>query len=144
MSDYILLDGDKANFNPAFAIASVVVKPGTLEGSGKGTVGGKPVCVDGDEKKVEVANCSYVTATHSIPGSGTIKIDSLSGNQKAVKTKDEGKPVLLKGGLFVAKFEVKSPAKQPQPAPASPVPDPATSYPGNGTFQTTNQKFKGV
>jgi len=143
MADYILIDGDTVNFNPAFAIATVVVQPGTLSGSGKSSLGGKPVCIDGDEKNVSVAGCAYTTAVHTIPGTGTMKIDTLAGDQKASKTNSAGKPVLLKGSLFMAKFEVQSPAKQPPPGPGSPIPDSTTQYPGNGTFQTTNTKWKG-
>ena len=74
------------------------------------------MCVDGDEKKVEVAGCSYyMTPQYPIPGTGTLKIAALAGNQKATKTSTGGKAVLLKGGNFTASFEVQSPAKQPPP-----------------------------
>lgn len=143
MADYVLIDGDIVNFNPAFGIATVVVQPGTLQGSGKATLGGKPVCIEGDEADVSVAGCTYTAGPYSIPGTGTMKIDSLAGDQKATKTNSDGKPMLLKGSLFIAKFEVQSPAQQPPPGAGSPIPDATTSYPGNGTFQTTNTKWKG-
>ena len=38
-----------------------------------------------------------MTLSHSIPGTGTLKIASLADNQKATKTKTGGKAVLLKG-----------------------------------------------
>lgn len=44
------IDGDKANFIPAFGKAIVIVKPGNLKASGKSTLKGKKICVDGDEK----------------------------------------------------------------------------------------------
>ena len=144
MSDFILIDGDIVNFNPAFGIATVVVQPGTLVGNGEATLGGKPVCIEGDEKDVSVAGCAYTAGPYSIPGTGTMKIDALGGDQTASKTNSAGKPVLLKGSLFTAKFEVQSPAKQPPPGPGSPIPDSTTSYPGNGTFQTTNTKWTGT
>jgi hypothetical protein len=144
MPDFILIDGDKANFMPAFGAATVVVKPGTLKGSGPGTIGGKKICVDGDEAKLSVPGCMYMTPQYSIPGSGTLKINSLAGNQKATKTKTGGKPVLLKGGNFTAKFEVQSPAKQPPPGPGSPIPDATPQYSGQGSFITTNAKIKGA
>ncbi|MEM9903561.1 MAG: hypothetical protein AAF921_00860 [Cyanobacteria bacterium P01_D01_bin.44] len=144
MSDFILIDGDMVTFNPAFGQATVVVQPGKLAGSGKGSVGGKALCIDGDEKDVSVPGCTYIAGPYSIPGTGTLKIDALAGNQKASKTKSGGKPVLLKGGMFTAKFEVQSPAQQPPPGPGSPIPDANTAYPGNGTFQTTNTKWKGA
>ena len=52
MPDFILLEGDKANFLPNFGAAVVVVRPGDLKGSGPATLTGKKICVDGDEKKV--------------------------------------------------------------------------------------------
>ena len=144
MPDFILVEGDKANFLPAFGAAVVVVKPGDLKGSGPATLNGKRVCVDGDEKDVSVPGCMYMTPQYSIPGSGTLKIAALAGNQKAQKTQTGGKAVLLKGGSFTAKFEVQSPAKQPPPGPGPPIPDATPQYSGNGLFITTNMKFQGT
>lgn len=144
MPDFILIDGDKALFLPNFGAAVVVVQPGTLMGSGPATLNGKMLCVDGDEKQVEVPGCAYITPQYSIPGTGTLKIDRLASNQKAQKTSTGGKKVLLKGGSFIAKFEVQSPAKQPPPGPGSPIPDPTPQYPGGGSFVTTNIKFRGT
>ena len=144
MADFILIEGDKAIFLPAFGPAIVVVQPGSLAGSGPATLNGKKICVDGDEKDVSVPGCTYMTPVYSIPGTGTLKIDSLAGDQKAEKTQTGGKAVLLKGGQFTAKFEVQSPAQQPPPGPGSPVPDSSTEYSGNGMFVTTNVKFQGT
>ncbi len=144
MPDFILVEGDKANFLPAFGAAVVVVKPGDLKGSGPATLSGKKVCVDGDEKDVSVPGCMYMTPQYSIPGTGTLKIAALAGNQKAQKTQTGGKAVLLKGGSFTAKFEVQSPAKQPPPGPRPPIPDASPQYSGNGLLITTNVKFQGT
>jgi len=144
MPDYILLDGDTVIFNPAFGQAIVVVQPGQLKGSGPATLNGKKLAVDGDEAKVSVPGCMYTAGQYSIPGTGTLKIDSLAGNQVAQKTQTGGKAVLLKGGQFTAVFEVQSPAQQPPPGPGSPIPDSMTKYSGNGSFQTTNTKFQGT
>lgn len=142
--DYILLDGDMAQFLPSFGAATVVVRPGTLQGSGPAKCNGKPVCVDGDEKQLQVSGCMYMSGSFSIPGTGTLKIDSLGGDQKAQHTRSGGKEVLLKGGMFQAKFEVQSPAQQPNP-PGPPLPDPMSQYSGGqGQFITTNTKFKGT
>ena len=65
MPDFILVEGDKANFLPAFGAAVVVVKPGDLKGSGPATLNGKKVCVDGDEKNVSVPGCIYMTPQYS-------------------------------------------------------------------------------
>jgi len=138
MSDFVLIDGDQVVFLPAFSPAIVVVQPGKLAGSGPATINGKAICVDGDESKVSVPGCTYMTPSHPIPGTGTLKIAALAGNQKATKTKTGGKPVLLKGAMFTAKFEVQSPAQQP--TPAGPVPDGSPQYSGQGQFVTTNTK----
>ena len=144
MSDFILMDGDQAIFMPAFGAAVVVVQPGKLAGSGPATLGGKTICVEGDESKVSVPGCTYMTPQYSIPGTGTLKIASLAGNQKATKTQTGGKKVLLKGGSFTAKFEVQSPAKQPPPGPGPPIPDATPQYSGNGMFATMNVKCTGT
>jgi hypothetical protein len=144
MSDLILIEGDKAMFLPTFGPAIVVVKPGDLKASGPATVNGKKVCVDGDETKVSVPGCVYMTPQYSIPGTGTLKISALAGNQKAKKTKSGNKPVLLKGERFTAKFEVQNPAKQPPPGPGSPIPDPTPQYSGSGMFVSMNIKFTGT
>lgn len=144
MSDQVLIDGDEAQFIPAFAPAVVMVQPGSIKGSGPATLGGKKVCVDGDEGSVEVSGCSYVTPQYCIPGSGTLKIDRLGSDQKAQHTSCKGTLVLLLGTFFDAVFEVQSPAKQPPPGPGSPIPDATTKYMGKGRFMTKNTKLKGA
>ena len=144
MPDFILIDGDKANFLPLFGAAIVAVKPGNMQASGPATLNGKKVCVAGDEKQVTVPGCVYMTPQYSIPGTGTLKIAALAGNQQAAKTRSGGKAVLLKGATFTAKFEVQSPAKQPPPGPGAPIPDSTPQYSGNGMFMTTNTKFCGT
>lgn len=144
MADFILIEGDTVSFLPTFGAAIVVPQPGKLEGSGPGTLKGKKICVEGDEGKVSVAGCTYMTPQYCIPGSGTLKIDALAGDQKATKTKTGAKAVLLKGQQFTAKFEVQSPAQQPPPGPGSPIPDPTPQYSGNGMFITANTHFKGT
>jgi hypothetical protein len=144
MEDFILMEGDKANFLPTFGAAVVVVQPGDLKGSGPATLKGKKLCVDGDEGQVSVPGCMYMTPQYCIPGTGTLKIDALAGDQKAQHTKTGGKLVLLKGSQFTAKFEVQSPAQQPPPSGGPPIPDPTPQYSGNGMFVTTNTMFKGT
>ena len=144
MSDFILIDGDTVKFIPAFPPAEVEVQDGTIKGTGAATFGRTPVCVDGDESSVSVADCSYtVPPNYVTAGKGTLKIEELGEDQRATKTKIGGKPVLLKGTIFKAKFEVQSPAKQPVPG-SSPVPDANISYTGQGTFENDNTKWKGT
>lgn len=143
MSDHILIDGDMVQFLPSFGAATVVVRPGTIRGSGPSTFKGKKVCVEGDEDSVQVQGCMYISGAFSIPGTGTLKIDRLASNQQAGHTRSGGKKMLLKGATFQAKFEVQSPAQQPTPS-GSTVPDPMNQYMGGqGQFITTNTTYKG-
>ena len=136
MSDMILIDGDQVMFLPAFTPAIVVVQPGKLSGSGPATIGGKKIAVEGDEAQVSVPGCTYMTPAYPIPGTGTLKIAALGGDQKTQHTQTGGKPMLLKGGQFTAKFEVQSPAQQP--TAAGPVPDATPQYSGHGMFVSSN------
>jgi hypothetical protein len=142
MSDLVLIDGDQAIFQPAFGAATVVVQPGRLTGSGPMLLGGKKVCVSGDEGSVSVPGCSYMTPVYSIPGTGTLAISALAGDQLAPTSKTGGVKIMVKGSQFTAKFSVEAPAMQPPPGPGSPVPDATTEYSGQGMFQTTNTAFK--
>jgi hypothetical protein len=142
MSDYILIDGDKARFMPSFGAATVVVRPGTLTGSGPATLNGKKLCVAGDESSVSVKSCVYTTPSYPIPGTGTLEIESLTYGQTARKTRSGSTAVLLVGGSFKARFMVQNPAKKP--TAAGPVPDATPQYSGTGGFITTNRKFTGV
>ncbi len=144
MADLILQHGDIVNFLPPFGAAIVTVIPGTLKGSGASTTNGKKICIDGDEKKVSVPGCMYISGPHSIPGVGTLKISALAANQKAKKTYSAGKLVLLKGAMFTAEFEVQAPANIPPTAVTPPQPDPVKKYSGQGMFVTTNMKVFGT
>ncbi len=143
MSDFILTAGDIVTFLPNFPPATVTVCPGVLMGSGKAKCGGKQICVDGDEKQVEIPGCPYVSGAFTIPGVGTLKIQELGQDQLATKTKCGGSKVMLKGTMFIAVFEVQTPAQQPpSPPPTPPKPDPTPKYTGQGMFSTTNLKWK--
>lgn len=140
--DYVLIDGDLAIFQPTFGAATVVVLPGTLTASGPATLTGKKLCIVGDEKSVAVRGCMYITASHPIPGTGTLEIASLAGDQQASKTSTGSTKMMLVGSSFTAKFTVQSPAQQPAP-PGPPVPDATPQYSGTGKFVTTNMKLRG-
>ncbi len=139
MLDLILQDGDKAIFQPNFPPAVVVVRPGTIKGSGPTKLNGKKICVKGDEKSVEVKGCTYISGPHTIPGNGTLKIKKLLPDQIATKTKSKSIKVLLKGTKFIAEFKVQKPAQIPGPTP---TPDPVPMYVGQGQFVTKNRKVK--
>jgi len=129
-------------FTPMFGAAMVTSRPGQLKGSGPATIGGKKVCVEGDEISVSVPGCTYMTPQYSIPGNGTITIKKLGSDQKAEKTRTGGNPVLLKGSVCDAEFMVLVPAQQP--GPAAPVLDPTIKYAGKGQFIPTNITTRGT
>ncbi|MCK8521018.1 hypothetical protein M0D21_05540 [Aquimarina sp. D1M17] len=137
--DLILIDGDQVNFLPAFGNAVVSVQPGKITASGKTTINGKKVCIEGDESKVEVKNCSYVAPPFVIPGLGTLTIKALGPDQLTTKSKSGNKGIIVKGSVFIAEFKVTSPAKQPPPANS---PDPLPMYPGQGELVPSNVKIK--
>ncbi|BGI51691.1 MAG: hypothetical protein HamCj_00760 [Candidatus Hamiltonella defensa (Ceratovacuna japonica)] len=134
MFNIMLLDGDSALFMPLFGQAIVIVRPGKITASGKATLKGKKIALVGDEKTVSVIGCVYMTPIYSIPGTGTLKIATIAGNQKTQKSTCQGNAFLLKGQQFTAKFEVQNPAKQPPPGPGAPIPDPTPTYQGVGLF----------
>jgi hypothetical protein len=142
MPDFILLSGDTANFLPSFGPAMVTVMPGMIMGTGaRSKATGKIFCVAGDEKSVMVLGCPYISGAYSAPGTGILKILALAPNQVALRTKSAGKPVLLKGQMFDAIFEVMAPALNP----AIGAPDPMIQYPGGkGMFVSTNVRVKGT
>src|SRR5690242_18401592 len=122
MPDFAILDGDLAVFMPTFGAAIVVVRPGKMMASGMTSLLGKKICLKGDETKLMVPGCTYTTPVYSIPGVGTLKIQTLGGNQTSKKTKSGSKEVIVKGSTFTAVFEVQTPAQQPPPGPGSPIP----------------------
>lgn len=142
--DTIIIDGDLAIFDAAMGEATVVVQPGTITASGKTTINGTAVCVEGDEASVEVAGCTYFTKIHTKPGTGTLKISALGGDQLTSKSKSGGKAVILLGTTFEAVFEVDAPAEDIKPVASggSPIPDQKPSYAGTGEFQAANAKIK--
>ena len=139
MADFVVIDGDQAIFQPSFGAAVVSVRPGRLTGSGPATHQGKRLCVDGDEGSVEVPGCMYVAPPFVIPGTGTLEIQALAGDQVATKDRTGGTPLMLVGSQFVARFKIDAPAMMPPPAS---VPDPSPQYPGTGIFTTTNTKLR--
>lgn len=142
MSDHILIHGDKAIFTPSFGAATVVVQPGTLKASGPATLNDKKLCVAGDEDSVSVKGCTYTTPSYPIPGTGTLEIASLAGDQTAQKTQTGSTPVLLVGSTFTAKFVVETPAQLI--TPKGPQLDASPQYAGTGKFITANTKLTGV
>ncbi|WP_211445234.1 hypothetical protein [Collimonas humicola] len=132
MSRLIVIDGDALVFDPMFGNRQVTpTGPATIRGSGKGTVGGKRICILGDEKKVQVP-AMYVIPGYS-PGSGTLTISQLDPGQQAPRC-TAGAAIILKGNQFIARFTPTQPAIMSNP---SATPDPTAPSMGKGRFITT-------
>lgn len=137
-SDILIIDGDIVQFNPLQGFAAVVVRPVKIKATGKTKIKGKQICVQGDEAKVEVADCLYSTPSFPTPGQGVLKIASLASNQLTKKSKSGNKPMLLKGAVFKSKFQIKSPAKSADGTLSDPLP----FYNGVGKFVPSNNNIK--
>jgi hypothetical protein len=138
MADPIVITGDLAVFPTAMGAAVLPPMSTAMSGTGKVRIGGKPVCVDGDERTISLP-VTYTTATHATPGSGTLTIQSLDPAQTSTKTRSRGKPVLIAKGKFTAQLMVIAPA---QTTSTPPVVDNTIKYVGQGEFQTTNTRGK--
>ena len=135
--DFIVVTGDQAIFDAAFPPATVVAPPGTITGSGRSTVNGTPVCVQGDEATVVVAGAAYVSPGFPTPGVGILTITGLAPDQISQKDRSGGRSILLKGGQFTAQLQVVGPATNPGGAL-----DPGPIYSGSGSFLTINAKVQ--
>lgn len=146
MADFILVKGDKAMYlPPTFSGAIVFAPPGTLTGSGPAKIGGKEICVLGDEASATMENVSYIAPPFVIPGMGTVEIIAFDpGDDKHVAeiTSTGGKKVLLKGTPFKALFTVETKAQMIVPG-SKPEEDQSPDYEGQGMFLNTNFKIKG-
>jgi hypothetical protein len=137
--DFIIVTGDMIQVTiPPPAIVPQLMAPVPLVGtSPKVSVGGKPICLEGDELPAALkAPMPYTAPPFVIPGTGTLEI-TLLPNNKTMQT-ENGKKILIKGATFTVKFNVQTPAQQP--TPAGPVPDPVAVKPGTAQFITTNMQ----
>ena len=140
--DHVLIDGDQAIFLPMFGVATVVVQPGRLRASGQAKLGGKALCIVGDESSVSVPGCMYMTPIYVIPGVGTLEIAKLADDQQATDSCNGGTALMLRGTQFDARFKVDTAAQMPPPGPGKPIDDTLKQYDGKGLFVTTNVKFR--
>jgi len=120
------------SFETQFADRAVtlLVTPARIAGSGKATVGGKRVCILGDEAKVSL-NATYTTPVYSVAGQGLVTISKLANDQVA-KDSINATPLITRGSKFVALFTPTTPATQPPPSSA---PDAAPPSLGSGEFR---------
>ncbi len=139
--DFIIVTGDmiQVTISPP-AIVPQLMAPVPLVGtSQKVSVGGKPICLEGDELPSALkAPMPYTAPPYVTPGTGTLQLTLLPTN-KTIQT-ENGKKILIKGATFTAKFNVQTPAQMP--TAAGPVPDPVSVKPGTAQFITTNMQVK--
>jgi len=138
-SDFIIVTGDMIQVTiPPPAVVPMLMAPVPLIGtSQKVMVGGKLICLEGDELPPSLkAPMPYTAPPFVTPGTGTLEL-TLMPNNKTLQTED-GKKILVKGATFTAKFNVQSPAMQP--TPGGPVPDPLMVKVGTAQFITTNMQ----
>lgn len=136
--DQVILSNDQALFDPVFAPAIVIPRPGTITGSTMEQSGGRTVCAVGDETSVIVPGVSYTSGVFATPGLGTLSILALGPDQQAMQTSSGGRPLILRGSQFRAQFQVTIPAVNPNTG----VPDGLPIYFGTGSFLTTNTVFQ--
>jgi hypothetical protein len=140
--DFIIVTGDMIQVTIAPpTIVPQLAAPVPLVGSGQNVmVGGKLVCVEGDELPASLKGpLPYTSPPFVTPGTGTLEI-TLAPNNKTAQT-ENGKKILVKGATFTARFTVQTPAQQP--TPGGPVPDPVAVKQGTAQFITTNTQTMG-
>ncbi|WP_052434270.1 hypothetical protein [Streptacidiphilus melanogenes] len=137
MADFVLRTADLIEVTLPGPVVPELVAPVPLTGSSTDvTVGGLPVCVQGDELPVELRDpLLYTQPPFTVPGTGTLTLTLLPENLTQ-QVSNGGKPLLLVGATFPVVFTVETPATQP--TPAGPVPDPEAVKPGTARFITTN------
>jgi hypothetical protein len=120
----------------SFPPATVIAPPGILTGTGRATVNGVTVCVQGDEASAMVAGAAYFTPAFPTPGVGILTITGLAPDQVSTKGSSGGRPILLRGSQYRAQLQVVAPATNP----GTGAPDPVPIYSGSGSFMTVNTK----
>lgn len=138
MSEWVVISGDIVKFDPVFGDRTVISPPTTISGTGKASINNRKICIEGDEQRVRVMNVPYTTASHSVPGTGTLTIMTLDASQKAKKTVCT-QVVIIEGQKFKAQFLPTQPALTPPPASS---PDLSTPSMGTGSFKTTQRSVK--
>jgi hypothetical protein len=137
VGDFIIRTSDMVSITiEPPAIVPQLEAPVPLAGSAETiTINGLSVCLQGDEMPEELMEpMAYTSPPFTVPGMGTLRLTLAPDNMTVLTQQD--KPLLIKGGTFIATFTVTEPAMQP--TPAGPVPDPVPEKPGTAMFITTN------
>ncbi|MCP1489810.1 hypothetical protein J3D48_006220 [Pseudomonas fluorescens] len=138
MSEWVVINGDTVKFDQTFGNRTAISPTTTITGTGKATINNNKICIQGDEKQVEIMNVPYTTPSHTVPGTGTLTILALDISQQAQKTAS-GQAVILEGQKFKAQFLPTQPAMTPPPVS---TPDLASPTMGTGRFIASQQRVK--
>lgn len=130
MMSRVIVNGDVVQFIPQFGARTIAVSVTMIPGSGHATVGGKKVCVKGDEKKVKLLT-SYISGAYTTPGLAEVTIKKLKPDQLATDCTSP-KDLITQGQQpFDAQLKVLTPAMTPGSPPS---PDNTQSSDGKGMF----------
>ncbi|RUL79070.1 hypothetical protein EKH80_03055 [Dyella choica] len=129
-----MIDQDQLKIDSAFGhrMVTITASPAVIRGSGQATVGGKKVCIAGDESKVNL-NATYTAPGFANSGVGVVTIVGLDASQLAPGC-TSGAALITRGGAgakFNALLTVTTPASNPTPPGGA---DPATPGMGTGEF----------
>lgn len=154
MADVILLNSDKAIFEPNFAAAKVLTPLiGSITAKGVAKTAKKRICVKGDELSVSVKGCVYMHVPPKqpppwvpVPGTGTVSIKEFANNDEHLSkhVKSGEKPVLLKGGKFAAVLKVDMQTQYVHPTTGVIELDSTNEYEGKGQFTSCNTKTRAL
>lgn len=137
MGSPFLISGDSVVFPANFCADAVTPEVSVpITGTGKANVGGKPVCVAGDEAKV-VAACSYTTSAFTIPGAATLKIKQLASAQQSQVATSATRAAILATDEFDIEMTVTGPASVVNAAGVTQT-DTTATYTGKGRFKSEN------
>jgi|GEM_PF-2816970 len=138
MSKYIVVDNDEVTFitifPPAVALGTLKTK---INGNGHAKIKTKSICIEGDEKTVELKDIKYTSGLFTVPGTADLTIEKLNGDQLADHVFNENKVIII-GSFFTATLTVSQPAQAPPVAGSPPMKDPMPTYSGKGQFSSIN------
>ncbi|CAI1526706.1 hypothetical protein [Serratia plymuthica] len=117
MSNLVVIDGDALTFNPQFGAITITPPPQPrISGSGEASIGGKKICIVGDEKQVSFTVDYIKPPFIATPGKGTLTIKQLASDQRA-EFATAPVPMIVVGSQFTTQFQPTTPAQDPQGKP---------------------------
>jgi hypothetical protein len=132
VSSLVVIDGDALTFNPQLGAITITPPPTPqlrISGSGEARIGGKKVCIVGDEERVSFT-VDYIRPPFvASPGKGLLTIKKMAPDQQAASAKAPA-PMILVGSQFMTQFQPTIPAQDPQGKPDTDL----NAVTGVGTF----------